>query len=127
MTGPDDPPPSGQPTRPAPGLQAERTLLAWSRTGLLLAVNATLVLRAALRDGQPALAAVGAMLALAACGLFAFGLRRRRQLEPAPDPNGSPSNPRPVGARALRTVAATVFVVAAACVWAVLPAHRHGP
>jgi uncharacterized membrane protein YidH (DUF202 family) len=94
-----------------PGLQAERTLLAWSRTALVLAVNATLVLRTGLVRGRPGLVVLGGILAAAACGLYAFGLRRRRELEP---------RPRAVRAAPLRAVAVTVALVAAATVWAVL-------
>ncbi|MFE0458071.1 DUF202 domain-containing protein [Kitasatospora sp. NPDC058965] len=94
-----------------PGLQPERTLLAWSRTALVLVVNAALVLRTGLAHAQPGLVALGGLLGAAACGLYAFGVRRRRELEPVP---------RAVRAAPLRAVAATVALVAAATVWAVL-------
>ncbi|WP_344447581.1 DUF202 domain-containing protein, partial [Kitasatospora nipponensis] len=38
-----------------PGLQPERTLLAWGRTALVLTVNAALVLRTGLADRQTGL------------------------------------------------------------------------
>ncbi|MFF2626776.1 DUF202 domain-containing protein [Kitasatospora griseola] len=55
----------------------ERTLLAWSRTALVLAVDALLVLRTALIGGEPGLLAVGGGLALAAVGFCVFGMRGR--------------------------------------------------
>lgn len=95
-----------------PGLQAERTLLAWSRTALVLAVNATLVLRTGFVDDRPDLAALGAVLAAAASGTYAYGLRRRGSLER--------SATRAVGVGPLRVVAATVVLVAVAAAWCVL-------
>ncbi|MBT2516521.1 DUF202 domain-containing protein [Streptomyces sp. ISL-90] len=63
-----------------PGLQPERTALAWSRTALALAVNALLSMRAGLVVGEPWLVAIGALL-FAACGAaIAVGTARRRQL-----------------------------------------------
>jgi uncharacterized membrane protein YidH (DUF202 family) len=94
-----------------PGLQPERTLLAWSRTALVLAVNSALVLRTGLTRSQPGLTALGALSAAAACGLYAYGVRRRRELEPVP---------QAVRAGPLRIVAAVVVLVAAATVWTVL-------
>ncbi|MFD0571489.1 DUF202 domain-containing protein [Kitasatospora gansuensis] len=64
-----------------PGLQPERTLLAWGRTALVLTVNAALVLRTGLADRQPGLVTLGGLLALTACATYGYGLRRRRQLE----------------------------------------------
>ncbi|WP_035847679.1 DUF202 domain-containing protein [Kitasatospora azatica] len=96
-----------------PGLQAERTVLAWSRTAMVLAVNAALVLRTGLVKAEPGLTALGALLAAAACALYAFGVRRRRELELGPEP-------RAVRAAPLRAVAATIALVAVATVWAVL-------
>lgn len=63
-----------------PGLQPQRTALAWNRTTLSLAVNALLVLRAGLKDGNQALLALGALVGIAA-GVIAFAaVRRRMQL-----------------------------------------------
>ncbi|WP_457031967.1 DUF202 domain-containing protein [Kitasatospora sp. P5_F3] len=97
-----------------PGLQPERTLLAWSRTALVLTVNAALVLRTGLADRQPELVALGALLALAACGTYGFGLHRRRRLVPG---TGVPG---PVGAGPLRAMAWVVCLVAVAAAWCVL-------
>jgi len=63
-----------------PGLQPERTALAWSRTALALAVNALLSMRAGLVAGEPWLVAVGAVLFAASGAAVALGTVRRRQL-----------------------------------------------
>jgi len=64
-----------------PGLQSERTALAWSRTGLAIAVNAVLALRDGLISDQPALAAAGVALFVLAGVAIAHGAVRRRQLD----------------------------------------------
>ncbi|GAA2838069.1 hypothetical protein GCM10010441_72990 [Kitasatospora paracochleata] len=94
-----------------PGLQPERTLLAWSRTALLLAVNALLILRSGLLGQQPGLAALGGVLAGAAAWFHWYGTwRRRRQL----------GRPSVVGHGPVRAMALVVLLVAAGSAWAVL-------
>lgn len=98
-----------------PGLQPERTMLAWSRTALVLAVNALLVLRIGLVGRQPGLAALGGLLAGAAGWFHWYGVhRRRRQLD-------RPGRVRPGPVRALALV---VLVVAAGSAWAVAVGPR---
>lgn len=63
-----------------PGLQPERTALAWSRTAMALAVNALLSMRAGLVAGEPWLVVVGVLLFAASGGAIAIGTARRRQL-----------------------------------------------
>ena len=63
-----------------PGLQPERTALAWTRTALAIAVNALLSLRAGLIEGEPMLVAVGILLFAASGAVVAVGTVRRRQL-----------------------------------------------
>jgi Domain of unknown function (DUF202) len=63
-----------------PGLQPERTALAWSRTALTLAVNALLALRAGLIAGEPMLVAVGVVLFGTAGAAVVLAAVRRRQL-----------------------------------------------
>ncbi|MER5862165.1 DUF202 domain-containing protein [Kitasatospora sp. NPDC002040] len=94
-----------------PGLQPERTLLAWSRTALVLTVNAALVLRSGLAARQPGLTALGVLLALAACATYGYGLRRRAGLE---------RRPARIPAGPLRAMAGAVCLVAAAAGWCVL-------
>lgn len=73
---------SGQNALPPydPGLQAERTALAWSRTAFALLVNASLWLRAGLADGDRALLLFGVALLALAAGFHACGRRRGRAL-----------------------------------------------
>jgi uncharacterized membrane protein YidH (DUF202 family) len=71
------PPP--QPPRD-PGLQPERTALAWNRTGLALLLNALLALRLGLADGPPLMLALGGALVAGALATMAIGRRRRVQL-----------------------------------------------
>ncbi|MFN9472816.1 DUF202 domain-containing protein [Acidovorax sp.] len=63
-----------------PGLQPERTSLAWTRTALAVLLNALVALRGAWIDGSAMLLATGGMLALAACALYGYGVHRGRVL-----------------------------------------------
>lgn len=64
-----------------PGLQAERTALAWNRTAVALAAVALLVVRAGLQlDALPTFGA-GLLLLLLSGGLALTGMVRRRQLD----------------------------------------------
>jgi uncharacterized membrane protein YidH (DUF202 family) len=69
-----------------PGLQAERTVLAWSRTAMSILVNAVLALRAGVVQQQPTLVLLACALLLCAAATFAHGLLRRRTLLGAPGP-----------------------------------------
>jgi hypothetical protein len=63
-----------------PGLQPQRTELAWRRTGVAVAVNALLILRAGVSEGDRAALAFGLGVAAFALGFIVLGLRRRTQL-----------------------------------------------
>lgn len=89
-----------------PGLQAERTALAWNRTGLAVFVNGLLALRSGWGSHQIPVTLLAFMLFLASAAVFIYALRRRRQLL---------SNQSVTGAPALALAAVTV-VSLAACV-----------
>ncbi|BAJ29331.1 MULTISPECIES: DUF202 domain-containing protein [Kitasatospora] len=95
-----------------PGLQPERTLLAWSRTALVLAADALLVLRTGYVHQLAGLAALGGVLALAAVGLYVHGLRRRSAVEHSPH----------ISANRwwMRGLALAVVLAAAGSTWSVL-------
>ncbi|HTS84951.1 MAG TPA: DUF202 domain-containing protein [Usitatibacter sp.] len=59
-----------------PGLQRERTALAWSRTGLAVLVNALVVLRAGAQSDDLAVIALGALLLVASAGAVACAVWR---------------------------------------------------
>ena len=62
------------PTTGDPGLQSERTVLAWTRSALAIAVNALLSIRAGFVASEPWLAntpPAGALLGVAAAALVA--------------------------------------------------------
>ena len=59
-----------------PGLQPERTTLAWRRTALAVALNATLLLRAGVHERQALLLLIGAVLGAGAFVLALVGMRR---------------------------------------------------
>ncbi len=63
-----------------PGLQPERTALAWNRTGLSLVVNALLVLRAGWTSSSTPLVVVAFALLIAAGSTVFYGAWRRRHL-----------------------------------------------
>jgi uncharacterized membrane protein YidH (DUF202 family) len=94
-----------------PGLQPQRTALAWNRTALALAINALLVLRAGLKTDDQALLALGAVVGVSAGAIAVAAARRRRQLT------------RGVNPPATSLIASTTLaVVVAACggLWAML-------
>lgn len=97
-----------------PGLQPERTALAWQRTGLALLVAALVVVRDGLVTGGPAgLPVVGLGVAAAVCGLVVVR-RSRTELEARVQ---ALAVGRPLPApTATRTAAAGVLLLAAATV-----------
>lgn len=64
---------------PGPGLQPERTALAWQRTGLSAAVVAVLLLRAGILRGSPLdVVAAGCAIAVGALAWLVGGRSRER-------------------------------------------------
>ncbi len=60
-----------------PGLQPERTALAWTRTAVVLLLDSLLMLRIGVHDGSVAVIAISLSL-FAAC-LFTFGFAKFRE------------------------------------------------
>lgn len=75
---------------PDPGLQAQRTALAWHRTGLAVLVNALVILRSGVSTGQPLLTVLGALLLAGAAGVAAGGVWRSRALSLGPHAAATP-------------------------------------
>ena len=69
-----------------PGLQRERTAMAWTRTSLALLANALVVLRAGAISRQWPVLALGTLLLSAAGGAVACGVWRARTLAHGSDP-----------------------------------------
>lgn len=67
-------------TKRDPGLQPERTALAWGRTALAMFVNGALLARAAAQADSPGLWTVAGLVVLASAILFAAGAHRQRTL-----------------------------------------------
>ena len=63
-----------------PGLQPERTALAWSRTGLAMLVNALLALRTGWTSHQAPITVLGFVLLLASGATIFYAAWRRRHL-----------------------------------------------
>lgn len=91
-----------------PGLQPERTALAWRRTALAIAVNGGLLVRSALQSGSAVLGLVAGLVLLAALGVFGFGAARRNALLR----EGTPRAPH--GALLLFVLGAVLLACAAA-------------
>jgi uncharacterized membrane protein YidH (DUF202 family) len=64
----------------APGLQAERTALAWNRTGLAVLVNALLALRSGWVSREAPITVLAFVLLLASGAAVVYGAWRRRHL-----------------------------------------------
>lgn len=99
-----------------PGLQPQRTALAWSRTGLAVLVNALVVLRSGAQSGQPFILALGLLLVVAAAGAVACGAWRARILAARGAPTAPPQ------ALVIGTVAVAWLACAAAVasIWVTL-------
>lgn len=92
-----------------PGLQPERTALAWSRTGLLFAANAVLFMRSGLQARGWVLVGLGVFLAAVAGWLALRGESRKRELGRA--------LPAALPRRSLGAVSTLTLVAAVAVFW----------
>jgi len=70
----------------SPGLQRERTAMAWTRTGLAVLANALIVLRAGSNERQVFVLALGCVLMVGAGAAFACAAWRGRRLAGGADP-----------------------------------------
>lgn len=96
-----------------PGLQTQRTALAWHRTGLAVLANALVILRSGVSSGHAMLTLLGGLLLVAAAGVAAFGTWRSRALARGPSDATTP-------ARVVLSAAGVTALAAAAGVLAVL-------
>jgi uncharacterized membrane protein YidH (DUF202 family) len=83
-----------QPVAPVPrdpGLQPERTALAWSRTGFAVLVNALLALRSGWAVQSVPIMGLGVVLLVSCAGAIAYGAVRRRRLAAGTRPLAPPA------------------------------------
>ena len=93
-----------------PGLQSERTGLAWARTSLAMAANAALVARSGIIDHLTALTLAGVGLALVAAAVGIIGWQRHHQIVVALLAGRHPAEARVMQVPALGALAAAVVV-----------------
>lgn len=93
-----------------PGLQAERTALAWNRTGLLVLINAALALRSGWESEETAITFLAIALLAAASAWIIYGAWRRHSLVSRQDR----SSPSAVGIAAAAAIALCACVVGVA-------------
>ncbi len=96
-----------------PGLQSERTGLAWARTALSLAANAALVIRTGVAEGVGFLTIAGVGLAVIAAVVGILGWERHHQIVGAIIAGRRPLATRIVQVPAVGTIVAAVVVLLA--------------
>jgi uncharacterized membrane protein YidH (DUF202 family) len=110
---------SGEAPDRDPGLQGERTALSWTRTALVITVNALLAIRSGLVSGELALTIVGIVLILAAIGAVLYGSVRGRALAGHSGHHVPPAAP----ALAITLLGAVTLIACASGVASVLVRH----
>ncbi|MBI1759563.1 MAG: DUF202 domain-containing protein [Actinobacteria bacterium] len=95
-----------------PGMQAERTWLAWARTGLTFAANGVLVIRSGLTEHSTPLLGVGVTMTLATAIFAVIGRRRHHVIVSAVRDNRNPMNYRLVRITTWTTIVTAVAVMA---------------
>jgi uncharacterized membrane protein YidH (DUF202 family) len=90
---------------PDAGLQAERTALSWTRTGVAVLVNALLALRSGWFSHDAPIIVLASALVVAAGAVFWLGASRRRTLLQGQGPIAPPT----------RVVAAAAAITLVAC------------
>jgi len=88
-------------TRRGPGLQLERTSLAWRRTALSLAFNAILFLRMGMQENDLALFTTGMSLCAGAVAVVLISAKRERVLSSGYKPMSPQLMPLVAGLAAL--------------------------
>ena len=102
-----------------PGLQPQRTALAWSRTALAVFVNAFLVLRTGVQTGQALTTGLGVILLVAGALTVGCGAWRHRSLARSPTPGGPP-------AQMVWTIVAVTWIACVAGMVAILSESAGG-
>lgn len=93
-------------TDAVPGLQAQRTTLAWTRTGIAAAVLAALLIRGAVKAGSAVAAVAAAIGVLGAVAILGLGSRTFRPMRRLP------AAQRPCDYRGVQAVTGIVLILA---------------
>lgn len=96
-----------------PGLQPQRTALAWNRTALAMGVNALLVLRAGMQESNALVLLLGLVVGAMAGAFVLAGAWRRRELAASHAPSAARGG-------VMLLTAAAVGVAACSGAWVML-------
>ena len=97
-----------------PGLQAERTRLAWSRTAMTLVIDAVLLVRIAITTRDPVVIACGTGMVALSAAVFTLAAKRSRTLTADRQASPAPGLVRGLGlATALAALLVSLSLLAA--------------